>query len=123
LIVTLACIEPGTDFDAERPDFLGDRTGAANAACWTVCMTSDFLIPQVCACGRPVQAGFFGHSQTDLTAVAATTILEPNNRRGRMYLARLRASELRFRGLTFMQERFPVSCLNSRCCVELRCHE
>jgi hypothetical protein len=30
-------MEPGTGFDAERPDFLGDRTGAANAARWTVC--------------------------------------------------------------------------------------
>ena len=29
-------MESGTDLDAERPDFLGNGTGAANAARWTV---------------------------------------------------------------------------------------
>ena len=32
----LACMEPSTDLYAERPDFLGNGTGAANAARWTV---------------------------------------------------------------------------------------
>ena len=32
----LAGMEPGTDFDAERPDFLGNGTGAANAARRTI---------------------------------------------------------------------------------------
>jgi hypothetical protein len=55
LIVTLACMEPGTDFDAERPDFLGDRTGAANAACWTVCtenLDPDVVVMKSCAVER-----------------------------------------------------------------------
>src|ERR1700720_1059601 len=32
----LAGMESGTDFDPERPDLLGDCTGAAHAARWTV---------------------------------------------------------------------------------------
>src|SRR3954453_2306986 len=32
----LAGMQPGADLDADRPDFVGDRAGTANAARWTV---------------------------------------------------------------------------------------
>ena len=32
----LACMQPGTDFDPKRPDFIGNGAGAADAAGWTV---------------------------------------------------------------------------------------
>jgi hypothetical protein len=33
---TLAGVEPGTDFNAERPDLLGNGAGATNTARWTI---------------------------------------------------------------------------------------
>jgi len=53
-----------------------------------------------------------------LTAAVAKAVSAPQGCRADVPL-RPSASERRFRGLTFVQARFPVSCLNPRCCVEL----